>query len=62
VQAEITWTEDESNDGTGKTDICIYLNDLTEVNGTDWQDLKATAMSADYFDSEDYINLGTRDQ
>jgi hypothetical protein len=61
VQAEVTWTEDESNDATGSTDVCIYLNDLTEVGGMDWQDLRVTAMSADYTSSEDYANLDARD-
>ena len=61
VQGEVTWTEDESNDATGTTDVCVYLNDLTEVGGMDWMDLKATAMSADYTSSDDYMNLDPRD-
>lgn len=61
VQAEVTWTEAESNDASGATDVCIYLNDLTEVGGTDWQDLRADAMTADYTSSEDYTSLSARD-
>ena len=62
IQAEVTWTEAESNDATGATDVCIYLNDLTEVGGTDWQEVKATAMSADYTSSEAYTTLSPRDK
>ena len=62
TQVELTWTEDGSNAATGSTTVQVVLNDLTEVGGTDWADLKADAMSVDYDTSEAYTSLSARDK
>ena len=62
TQVELTWTEDGSNAATGTSTVQVVLNDLTEVGGTDWADLKADAMSAEYVTSEAYTTLSARDK